>query len=408
MSFRGLYGMSPQASDLIEFASDAGFAIDANSRIVAWNKLAERLLGYTSSEAIGQYCRDILQAALPGGEPLCYPGCDISQCFKKCQPYGVPSCRVQHKNGAWIEASIATIAVPEHARRLDSTHVLAVIFIRDSSTLNARPDQQTLQIFSLGSFGLVVAGRSVAIDKWKRKQALTLLKYLLTQLDRPVHRERLIDSLWPGIDQQQGWGRLKVAMYCLRSELRANGIKEDVIKTSDKAYILRRDAVWVDTFAFERLITEGGELQRQGQWNDALCHYNDARLLYRGDYLEEEVFSDWCAEERERFREIYLELLGRTAECHAELGQYAEAVHICRKALVFDPCRESFHCLLMENLVNSGYPGVALAQFRHCQQILDQEFGSEPLAKTRRLYQEILNGEIATGSVNEALTDTAS
>ena len=65
--------MSSHASDLIEFASDAGFAIDTESRVVAWNALAERLLGYTSSEVIGHYCRDVLQAALPGGEPLCYP-----------------------------------------------------------------------------------------------------------------------------------------------------------------------------------------------------------------------------------------------------------------------------------------------------------------------------------------------
>ena len=398
--------MSHHASDLVEFASDAGFAIDTDSRIVAWNTLAERLLGYTSSEAIGQYCRDVLQAALPGGEPLCYPGCDISQCFKKCQPYGIPSCRVKRKDGEWIPASIATIAMSERARRLDTNDIMAIIFIRDEVVTSSRPEPHTLQIFTLGCFGLVVAGRSVAIEKWKRKQAVTLLKYLVTQLDRPVHRERLIDSLWPGIDEQQGWGRLKVAMYYLRSELRANGINDDVVKTSDKAYLLRRDAVWVDSHAFERFVAEGRGLQQQGQWEDALCRYNDARHLYRGDYLEEETFSDWCVEERERFREIYLEMLGRMAECHAELGQHTEAVHICRKALVFDPCRESFHCLLMESLVNCGYPEMALVQFRHCQRVLEQEFGGEPLAKTRRLYQQILDGEFTPRSTDKAVTDT--
>ncbi len=398
--------MSHHASDLVEFASDAGFAIDADSRIVAWNTLAERLLGYTSSEAIGQYCRDIIQAALPGGEPMCYPGCDISQCFKRCQPYGVPSCRVQRKDGEWIPASIATIAMSERARRLNADNIMAIIFIRDGVTTSSRAEPHTLQIFTLGCFGLVVGGRSVAIEKWKRKQAVTLLKYLVTQLDRPVHRERLLDSLWPGIDEQQSWGRLKVAMYYLRSELRANGINDDVIKTSDKAYLLRRDAVWVDTQSFERLVTEGRELQQQGQWKEALYRYKEARPLYRGDYLEEETFSDWCAEERERFREIYLEMLGRMAECHAELGQHTEAVHICRKALVFDPCRESIHCLLMENLVYCGYPEMALAQFRHCQQVLEREFGGEPLAKTRRLYQQILDGEFAPRSADKAVTDT--
>jgi DNA-binding SARP family transcriptional activator len=221
---------------------------------------------------------------------------------------------------------------------------------------------------------------------------VTLLKYLITQLDRPVHRERLLDCLWPDVDESQGWGRLKVTMYYLRRELRANGMSDDVVKTVGNAYLLRRDAVWVDVDAFERLVTEGRALQEQAQWSDALDRYVDARHLYRGDYLEEETFADWCAEERERLRELYLEMLTRTAECYAELDQYAEAVHICRKALVFDPCRENFHCSLMEYLVKHGRPDLALAQYRHCQQVLAQEFGVEPLPETQHLYQQILKG----------------
>jgi DNA-binding SARP family transcriptional activator len=62
----------------------------------------------------------------------------------------------------------------------------------------------------------------------------------------------------------------------------------------------------------------------------------------------------------------------------------------------------------MENLVNCGNPEMALAQFRHCQQVLEREFGAEPLATTRRLYQQILNGEIAPRSLDKALTDTGS
>jgi DNA-binding SARP family transcriptional activator len=281
----------------------------------------------------------------------------------------------------------------QRARRLYDNNIIAVIFIREGVIKISRPEPHTLQIFTFGSFGLTVAGRSVAIEKWKRKQAITLLKYLVTQLDRPIHRERLINSLWPDVDEIQGWGRLKVTISYLRHQLRANNISDEVVKTSGKAYLLRRDAVWVDTYAFERLITEGQELQQQGQWKLALCRYDEARHLYRGDYLEEETFSDWCAEERERLREVFLEMLARTTKCHVELGQYAQAVHICRKALVFDPCRESFHRLLMENLLNEGQPEMALAQFRHCQQILAEEFGAEPLSETQCLYQQILKQE---------------
>ncbi|MFQ5547611.1 MAG: BTAD domain-containing putative transcriptional regulator [Woeseia sp.] len=384
--------MIAHASDLAEFASDAAFAIDAEGKIVAWNVSAQRLLGYTPSEAIGRQCGDVLQATLPGGEPLCHAECDVLQCFRECRPYGVPGCRLRHRDGEYVPASMASVALSEETRRVYADNVMAVVFIHDGANATPVPQHRTLQIFTLGGFGVVMAGRSIDMGKWKRKKAVTLLKYLITQLDRPVHRERLLDCLWPDVDASRGWGRLKVTMYYLRRELRGNGMSDEVVKTVGKSYVLRRDAVWVDVDVFERLVTEGRSLQDQAQWGDALDRYVAAQRLYRGDYLEEETFADWCAEERERLHELYLETLARTAECHAELGQYAEVVQVYRKALVFDPCRESFHCLLMEYLVKYGRPDLALVQYRHCQEILAREFGAEPLPETQRIYRQILEG----------------
>jgi two-component SAPR family response regulator len=378
------------AADLIEGASDAALAIDADGQIVAWNDQAQRLLGYPPSEAIGKHCGDVLQATLPGGEPLCHPGCDIFQSFHKCMPYGVPSCRLQHRSGKGVMVSIGTVAMSKRARRLYADKIMAIIFLRNETIAAPVSQHYPLQVFTLGGFCMVVAGRSIDIGKWKRKQAVTLLKYLVNQLDRPVRRERLIECLWPDVDEKQGWGRLKVTMYYLRRELRANGISDEVVKTIDSSYLLRRDAIWVDVEIFERLVTEGRALQDKAQWHKALSRYNEARHLYKGDYMEEETFSDWCAEERERLHELYLEMLARTAGCYAELDQYTEAIHICRKALVFDPCRENFHCVLMEYLVKDGRPDLALVQYRHCQQVLAREFGAEPMPETQRLYKQIL------------------
>jgi len=382
-----------QAADLAEFASDAAFAIDMDAKIVAWNAPAQRLLGYAPAEVLGRRCGDVLQATLSGGEPLCHPDCNVIQCFRDCRSYGVSDCRLRRRDGEWVPASIASVAMSERARRLSGDNVMAVIFIQDIGDTIPLPQHHTVKLFTLGGFGVVAAGRSIDVAKWKRKQAVTLLKFLITQLDRPVHRERLLECLWPGVDQRRGWGRLKVTMYYLRQELRGNGMSDEVVKTVGNSYLLRRDAVWLDADVFERLVTEGRALQDQAQWSDALDRYVEAQCLYRGDYMEEETFSDWCAEERERLRELYLEVLARTAECHAELGQYAEVVQVYRKALVFDPCRESFHYLLMEYLVKSGRPDLALAQYRHCQQVLAREFGTQPLPETRRLYQKILKGE---------------
>ncbi len=92
-------------------------------------------------------------------------------------------------------------------------------------------------------------------------------------------------------------------------------------------------------------------------------------------------------------------MLASMSECHSQYGEYVEAVQVFRKALVKDPCRESFHWALMKYLVRLGRPDCAATQFRHCQQVLYRELGVEPMPETQRLYRQIRNG-------GECLPDT--
>ena len=381
----------PSVSEMIEFASDAAFAIDDRHQVAAWNRGAEQLLGYAPIEVIGRRCAEVLQSVLPGGESLCTTDCVLFRNFRGCHPCGVPSCRVRRKNGEWVTVGYSSLVMPGQTQGLQSGAIVAVVFLREKEEQHVRAlPHGVLQIFALGKFGLVAGGRRVAVEKWKRRQAVTLLKYLVTQLDRPVHRERILDCLWPDVDERLGWGRLKVTMYYLRGQLRAAGAVEEAVLTVGDAYLLRRDAVWVDAENFERLVGEGRTLQSNGRGDEALRCYDEAQFLYRGDYLEQDAFADWCAEERERLREIHMEMLTRKAECHAQRREYMEAVQVCRKALVHDPCRESFHRALMQYLARLGRPDWAIAQFRHCHAVLAKEFGVEPMPETRRLYQDIL------------------
>ena len=381
----------PAVARLIEFTSDAAFAIDDRHQVVAWNHGAEQLLGYTFDEVIGRRCSDVLRSVLPGGEPLCMPKCEMFHCFRDCRARGVPSCRVLRKDGAWVSVAYSSLVMQGQSQGPPSGSVVAVVFLHECETRHVHaPLRGALQVFALGKFGLTANGRGIALEKWKRRQAVTLLKYLVTQLDRPVHRERILDCLWPDVDEERGWGRLKVTMYYLRTQLRAAGAGEDAVQTVGNAYLLKRDAVWVDASQFEKLVAEGRSLQGKGRRDEALRCYDEAQFLYRGDYLEQDTFADWCAEERERLGEIYMEMMTRKAECHAERGEFAEAVQACRKGLVHDPCRESFHRSLMQHFLCLERPDWAIAQYRHCHTVLAREFGVEPMPQTQRLYQRVL------------------
>ena len=379
------------ASELIEFSSDAALAIDNERRVAAWNHKTEQLFGYSATEVVGKHCGDVLRATLYKGEPLCAPDCEIYNCFLNHQPFGAGGCRIRHKDGNWVTVNLSSLIMPDQPRSSDGGSVVVIVFFRD---LENQPDSpplgQKLQIFTLGRFNLAFAGQQIPTAKWNRKQAVTVLKYLVAHLDRPVHREILMEFLWPDDDQRRTWNRLKVIIHSLRQELRAAGLSEDVIETTNESYALRREAVWVDSSVFELSVAEGKALQYQEQWDSALHRYKHARHLYKGDYLEEDVYADWCMVQREQLREIFLSLLAGMADCYGELDHYSEAAQVCRTALVVDPGRESFYRALMEHLVRLDRADWAIAEYQKCQKFLKREFDMEPMPETERLFRQIL------------------
>ncbi|MCH8092137.1 MAG: winged helix-turn-helix domain-containing protein [Proteobacteria bacterium] len=400
-----------RAEDLAQFASDAAFVIDQELRILAWNRQCEELLGYRQDEVLGHFCYDVLQAVLPDGQPLCTPDCEAKWLLGRCRPYANRHCLCHSKDGAWVNVQLNSIAVPDalspdagpndDETRQDGVKGLVLIRPFERTLLNASRTPM-LRAFTLGGFGLVAGDQGIAVARWERKQALTLLKYLIAARGHAVHRERLIEALWPDAAARQGRERLKVTVYFLRRALRQAGMAEEVVGASDETYSLRRERIWVDADAFEARVNEGRTLERQNRLAEAARRYQEAQQLYRGDYFEENPYADWCAEERERLREIYLDMLGRLAEANAGLGEHGRAIEVCRMALVREPSRESVHRALMGYLARLGRSDEALAQFDHCRRILARELGVEPMPETERVYRKI------RGAAKPAATKPAS
>lgn len=378
--------------ELIECASDAAFAVKEDRCVLAWNKAARDLLGYSEREVVGRKCHEVIRAVFPNGEPLCGPSCAGGRCFERRQPFNVKSCLALHRDGRRVALELlSNMVVPRTGKGARGGASAAIVFLRPKQdTLRTRPLDQPPRIYTLGHFGLVLNGSRVAVEGWARKQSLTLLKYLVAHRGTTIHRERLMDCLWPEVSEDRARQRLKVTVYFLRQQVRAAGMEGVFIESSGDGYLLRCEAVWVDADAFERLATVGIELERGQKWPEALRCYEDALVIYRGDYLEEDTYADWCAEERERLREIYFEMLERMTQLYITLGRHAEAAQMCHTALVREPCRERFHHTLMTCLAELGRPDQALIQFRRCRQILAQELDVEPLPETYRLYRQIL------------------
>ncbi|MCP5073190.1 MAG: hypothetical protein GY947_07825 [Rhodobacteraceae bacterium] len=378
-------------SDLIEYASDPAFTLDKNMRVNGWNAGARDLLGYTDSETLGSPCGTVLQAVFPTGEPLCSVLCEGRACISGGTKWGIGNCLIRHKSGEMIPAGISSLVLPPEARQDDNNEAVALVFLRKAYDLDSQAQPDTpMRVFSLGPFGLTVCGKGLDVNSWKRRKAAVILKCLVSQLDKPVHRERLIEWLWPDADPKSGWSRLKVTISYLRSTLRQGGVSPDIIETVDESYLLRRRSVWLDSDAFCARVSSGWDLLRSDNLSEAQTQFEEAESLYRGDFFEDEIYADWCTVERERLREIYLEMLAGLAHCYTETGHFLTASRVCRQALSSDPCRENFIRILLQCLVSLNRPDWARAYYSSWSRSLDQEYGLQPTDETVETYRQIV------------------
>ncbi len=145
------------STEIVELSSDPAFAIGQGARVVAWNKGAEALLGYKADAVIGSRCFEVLQAVLPGGEPLCMPSCEGVLCFGRCQPFAVPACRARHRDGHWVPLILSTIAVPQSGRALSGETAGAVVFMRpEEGVLGHAAPEENIRVYTFGRFSQVV------------------------------------------------------------------------------------------------------------------------------------------------------------------------------------------------------------------------------------------------------------
>lgn len=72
---------------ILESISDGVFTIDADKRIISFNRAAEAITGFKTKEAVGQYCFDVFRA------DICERNCAINHTLESAEPQiNLPAC----------------------------------------------------------------------------------------------------------------------------------------------------------------------------------------------------------------------------------------------------------------------------------------------------------------------------
>ncbi|MFL5629155.1 MAG: DUF6788 family protein [Ktedonobacteraceae bacterium] len=301
-----------------------------------------------------------------------------------------------------------------------------------SSTLPLQLPTQVLRVYVLGQFRVdrllcnkCTKWDTIVNSTWRKRRARALLGCLLSQPNHRMDREQVMEALWPDLDMETAANRLNGAVHELRQILEPElarpaascmlRLERDVLELAD------RSQIWVDADVFESLLNEANSIGVRSS-NDTEPHQNlsqsdaqqierlleDAATLYGGDYLLEELYSEWAAPRREALRRSWIRLLLRLAELREKRGALATAMEPLNHLLSTDPTDETAVQQLMLLLTQLDRRAEALNTYRRLTTRLQHNYDSEPLPETRELYEKLRQGHIINVSQPKILiTQTA-
>ena len=251
-----------------------------------------------------------------------------------------------------------------------------------------QPDGQALgpdglRISLLGGFAVGVGSHPVAAEAWRRRKPAALLKILALAPGHRVHREQLLDQLWPDLDLAAGGANLRKAIHQARAALdAASRGAARLIEFQNDVLSLAADGLTIDTDQFRSALTaahRSGEIDR----------YQAALSWYGGDLLPDDPYEEWATAARRELHEEYVAGLSEWCSLLEAHGDIENAIEVGRTLVAAEPTREESHASLMRVYGLAGRRSDALRQYDQLSEVLDRELGVEPSARVQRLREEI-------------------
>jgi DNA-binding SARP family transcriptional activator len=236
----------------------------------------------------------------------------------------------------------------------------------------------------LGPFQILKMGEPASLRSGGKAEQL--LSILALKARSGVHRETLVEKIWPDAAPALSKQCLNTLVHELKTQLGdAIGGRPPIVHMQSTYQLNLHDGLKVDVLEFESAVNAGDRLLSEGSLAAAIDAYERAVVLYRGDLTSHPDISGLL--ERERLRAICLNTLARLADAHFELADYEAALACALRLLSVDPCREDAHRMTMRAYVRLGARAQALRQYNTCRLILVEEFDATPEPATEALFQ---------------------
>lgn len=245
---------------------------------------------------------------------------------------------------------------------------------------------EAVRVRLLGGFSVVVGSRVIGRNEWRLKRAAALIKLLALAPNHRLHREQIMDKLWPHLGKRAASNNLRKTLHATRQVLDPATGSHYLASGEGWLVLCPGGTLWVDVEVFE-------EAAATARRECDPAAYRAALDLYAGELLPADRYEEWTEERRQELRRLNLTIMAELADIHEKRGDYGAAIEALRRVTAEEPALEEAHAGLMRLYALSGRQTEALRQYELLEEALSRELGAEPNASSRALREEISSDE---------------
>ena len=249
-----------------------------------------------------------------------------------------------------------------------------------------------------------VGGKS--LEGFRTHKVAALLVILAAEPGVQHRRESLMTLLWPGMPEVSARSNLRQVLFHLRQAIPdfESGAEPIPLLIANRDAIRLNPAapVKIDAAEFTSLLEQ---IKGHDHFDVHACRECRERMqaaayLYSGHFLADFYLDDsnefelWAETWRQTYRRRILDVLETLTAVTLRHQAFTEARSFAERQLEIDDLHENAYQQLMEILARSGQRNEAMVVYERCRRLLKEELGMLPAARTTKIYERILAGDL--------------
>src|SRR5919107_3074753 len=152
-------------------------------------------------------------------------------------------------------------------------------------------EPKAVRAWLLGGFWVSVGSQTIEQDQWRLRKAASLVKLLAIAPSHRIHREQVMNLLWPDLGRKAASNNLRRVLHAARKVMDSSTGSLYLASQDESLMLCPGAQLWVDAEAF----AESAVSARRSRDPSA---YRATIELYAGELLPDDRYEEWAENRR--------------------------------------------------------------------------------------------------------------